>query len=187
MCGLDPHPGQGVGGCCRWAGSCCLCCWMARTADRLSSCIARHCFFAASCALHIAMAASRVSSCCRSKCSTVSLSFSPSIIWSLMFLCAHWSEQKLHVFVSSLRATKKSSKLSPVCCLRLLKLRRSTDSLTWPSMWRLIARMIASTSFLCSSDRPRLLTIARVSLDKHKVNTCTLVSAPSSASPDRVQ
>ena len=160
---------------------------MARTASRLLSWIDRHCFFAASCALHIMMAASRVSSCCRSKCSTVSLSISPSMIWSLMFFCAHWSVQKLHVFVSSLRTTKKSSKLSPVCCLRLLKLRRSTDSLVWPSMWRLIARMIVSTLFLCSSDRPRLLTIARVSLDKRKVSTCTFVAAASSASPDSVQ
>ena len=131
--------------------------------------------FAASCALHVIMVASSVSSCCRSKCSTVSLSISPSIIWSLMLFCADWSKQKLHVLVSSLRATRKSSKLSPVCCLRLLRLRRSTDSLIWPSMWHFIARMIVSTSCLCSTDRPRLLTIARVSLDKHKVSTCTFV------------
>ena len=160
---------------------------MARTASRLSSWIARHCFFVASCALHVVMAASRVSSCCRSKCSMVSLSISPSIIWSLMFFFAHWSEQKLHVFVSSLRATKKSSKLSPVCCLRLLQLQCSTDSSSWPSMWCLIARMIVSTSFLCSTDRPRLLTIARVFLDKHKVSACTFVSVSSLASPDNVQ
>ena len=63
----------------------------------------------------------------------------------------------------------------------------STDSLIWPSMWHFITVIMAEASCLCSGVRPRLLTITRVSRDKHKVNTCTLVAADSSAKPERVQ
>jgi len=132
-----------------------------------------HCFFAASCARQMVMAASRNKCGCWSRCSTVSLSSSPSIIWSLVFFRIHWLIQKLQVFVNSLRATKKSSKVSPGCCVQLCRFRHSTDSLIWQTMCRLSVLIMASTSFLCSSDKPRLLTIARVSLNKHKVSTCT--------------
>ena len=160
---------------------------MARTDSVLFSCIDLHCFLAASCARHMVMALSRDNSCCWSKYSTVSLSSNPSMIWSLTFFCTHKGLQKLHIFVISLRATKKSSKLSPGCCVRLRRLRRSTDSLIWPSMCHLIACIMVSTLFLCSSDSPRLLTMAMVSLDKHRVSTCTFVAASSPASLDSVQ
>jgi len=168
-------------------GSCCLCCCIANTDSRVLPWIERRCFLTASCALHIVMAAFKVSSCCWSKCSTVSWSSILSMTWSLMLFCVQALEQKLQVFVSSLRATRKSSKLSPGYCLWLCKLRRSTDSLIWPSMCRLIACMIALESFRCSSDRLRLFTMERVSLDKHNVNTCTLVSADSPANPNNMQ
>ena len=132
------------------------------------------------------MALLRDNSC---KCSMVSLSSNPSLIWSLIFFCTHKRLQKLHVFVISLRATKKSSKLSPGCCVRPRRLRRSMNLLIGPSMWCLIACIMVSTLFLCSSDNSRLLllTIMIVSLDKHRVSTCSFVAASSPASSDSVQ
>ena len=98
----------------------------------------------------------------------------------------HFSLQKLHVFNNSRRATKRSSKLSPGCCMCRHRLCCSTDSLTWPSMWRLIAVIMLSTSFICSAVRPRLVTMERVSLNQQSVNTYTLVSADFPLNPDRV-
>ena len=46
--------------------------------------------------------------------------------------------------------------------------------------------IMASTSCFCSAVRLRLFTMARVSLDRHRVNTCTLVSADSPLNLDRV-
>ena len=73
------------------------------------------------------------------------------------------SEQNLHVFANSRRLTKKSSNVSPVCCTRLRKLRRSTDSFTWPSTYCWIAVMVSSTHSLCARVRPRLSTMVTVS------------------------
>ena len=92
----------------------------------------------------------------------------------------------LQVFTNLRRVTKKSSKLSTGCCVRRRRMCHSTDSFTWPLMWRLIAVIMASASFFCSVVRLRLFTIVRVSLDKHRANTCTLVSANSPLNPDRV-
>ena len=85
MCGLDPHPGQ-VAGC--WLGGVvggCLRCLTARMAPGVLSHISLCCFFAASCALHIVMAASCVRSGCLRSCSIVSPSGVPSMIWSRIF------------------------------------------------------------------------------------------------------
>ena len=139
MCGLTPHPGQVTGSCVvgGW-----LCCLIVRTVPAMWSLISLRCFLATSCALHRVMAASSVRSSCFSSCSTVSISVFPLMIWSCMFFCVHRSEQKLHVLANLQRVTKKSLKLIPSCCMWQCRLCRSTDSLIWPSIWRLIAVVI---------------------------------------------
>jgi len=51
----------------------------------------------------------------------------------------------------------------------------------------LIAVIMAVVSCFCSTVKLKLLTMARVSCNKHSVNTCTLVAVDSSANPERVQ
>ena len=109
----------------------------------------------------------------------------PSIIWSRIFLLVQ-SEQKLHVFSSSRRDTRKSSNALPTCCIHLRKFLCSTISLTCPSTYRLIARMIESTLFFSSSVNSRFCTIDNVSWEKHNISTCTCFCASSPARPDRL-
>ena len=56
----------------------------------------------------------------------------------------------------------------------------------WPSTCRLRAAIIALETFRYSVVRPRLSTTVSVSREKHKVNACTLVTAGSSLSLDRL-
>ena len=127
----------------------------------------------------ITLAKVRSVSCKR--CSVVSASNRPSIIWSRMFLLVQPLEQKLHVFTSSRRDTRKSSNASPTCCIRLRKFLRSTVSLTCPSTYRLMARMIDSTLLFSSSVNPRFRTIDNVSREKHNISACTCFCASSPA------
>ena len=138
--------------------------------------ISARCCLAASWARHFDIVFSRVSADSLSSTSTVSPSNKPSTIWSLMLFCVHSEEQKLHVFASSRKLTKKSSKASPCCCFRWRKRRRSTDSLIWPSTYWLIAFTMCVTLPRWSSDRPRFSTIVTVSLEKQSVSACTCLS-----------
>ena len=122
---------------------------------------------------------------CR-RCFVVSVSNRPLIIWSRMFFLVQPLEQKLHVFTSSRRDTRKSSNASPTCCVHLRKVLRSTISLTCPSTYRLMARMIDSMLLFSYSVNPRFCTIDNVSWEKHNVSACTCFCASLLARPDRL-
>ena len=95
------------------------CLWRVRTLSAVVRVMSERCFLAASSALHLVMAVSKVRFCCYRRCSMVSPSRTPSMTWSLIDFSIHAGEQKLHVLTSSHRASKKSSKASPHCCTRL--------------------------------------------------------------------
>jgi len=85
----------------------------------------------------------------------VSPSRMPSMICLWMFFQMQAFKQKLHVFTSSRSVSKKSSKFSPGCWVRLRKLRHSTDSFMWPSIYFLMAPIMVATFVLSSSLRSR--------------------------------
>ena len=142
---------------------------------------------AASCARHLVTAVSRVRFFSLSKSSMASPSVRPAMIWSRMFFCVQASSQKLHVFASSRRDTRKSSKVSPSCCIRDRKARLSTDSLICPLTYASIAVTISLILFRWSSVRPKLSTIVRVSLEKHRVRAWTCLSSDWALRPDRLR
>ena len=120
------------------------------------------------------------------RCSTVSPSRRPSIMWSCKLFCMQASLQKLQVFTSSLKETRKSSKDSPGCCVLRWKFHHSTDSLMCPVTYFLMALITEATLPRSSVLRPRLLTMVIVSREKHNVKACTCFTAVSSPSPDRL-
>ena len=122
-----------------------------------------------------------------SRSSTMSPSTRPAMIWSRMFFWVHASEQKLQVLASSRRDTRKSSNVSPSCWTRLRNLRRSTDSLICPCMYRSMAAMISVVFRSCSVVRPRLSTIVTVSREKHSVRAWTCLAFDWLSSPDRLK
>ena len=125
----------------------------------------------------IALAKVRSVSCKR--CSVVSASNRPSIIWSRMFLLVQPSEQKLHVRVETRESHQTPHRLAAFTY-------RSTVSLTCPSTYRLMAWMIDSTLLFSSSVNPRFRTIDNVSREKHNISACTCFCASSPARPDRL-
>jgi len=173
-----PHPGHIHGFWVVGAGSCH--CLTAKTALSEALVISLHCFLAVSCAQAIAMALSSVRFGCFNSSSVTSPSREPSMIWSRVLFWEHSSEQKPQVIASSCRETKKSLKPSPSCWVCRRRLCCSTDSLMLP-IWRLIAVIMVVMSCFCSTVKPRLLTMARVS------RAYTIVAADSSANPERVQ
>jgi hypothetical protein len=142
---------------------------------------------AASCARHLLTVVSRVRFFSLSKSSTVSPSARPEMIWSRIFFCVQASSQKLQVFASSRRETRKSSKVSPSCCVRDLKARLSTDSLICPLTYASMAVTISLTLFRCSSVRPKLSTMVSVSREKHRVSAWTCFSPSWVFKPDRLK
>ena len=148
--------------------------------------MAARCFLAASWAWHMWTVLSRERSFSCKKCLTVSPSRRPSIIWSRKLFCVQASLQKLQVFTSSLKETRKSLKDSPGYCVLQRKFRRSTDSVMCPVTYFLMVLIMEATLPQSSVVRSRLLTMVRVSREKHNVKACTCFTAVSSPSPDRL-
>ena len=106
-------------------------------------CISDHCFFAASTPWHVVMVVASDNDFCWRRVFTVSLLIRSSMIWSLMFLFVHLSEQKLQVFAISRRATRNCRRIHQVVdcgakssCARLtcrFALRHIVGSYWWPS------------------------------------------------------
>ena len=114
--------------------------------------------------------------------STISGSTRPLIIWSQMFECRR--QQKLHVFTSSRRDTRKSVNVSSTCLWKFLC---STVSWRWPSMYLLMVLIIEAKLTLSSSVKPRFWTTDKVSREKQRVSACTCLAASLSASPDKLR
>ena len=89
-----------------------------------------------------------------------------------------------HVLASSRRAMRKSSKVSPGCCVRHRKFLHSTDSFIWPSTYCCMTSTMCVASPRCSAVRPRLSTTVSVSQEKQSVRVCTCLAASWSFKPE---
>ena len=134
------------------------------------------------------MAWSRVRSLTCKSSWMISLSSSPSMIWSLS---AFWRQswlQKLQVLANSHSDTKKSSNDSPWRCFHCQKFRRSIVSLTCPSTCCFSAAIICAWSFFWALDNPRFSKLLRVSLEKQswRAWTCFAAGSPLRLESDRL-
>ena len=144
-------------------------------------------FLAASKPRQVVIVSGRVRFCSFNSCRIVSGLFRPSMIWSLMLCCVQSSLQNWQVLASSLRLQRKSSNVSPSCCLRFRKFLRLTVVLICPSTWVLSTLMMATGSFFWLSQRPRLLTVLMVFGEKHRCRTSACVVGSSFWRPESLR